>query len=82
MIGVSFDTVERQRAFAEKHGYTFPLLADTERRIGMAYRACRTPKDLFAARYTYVIGPDGRIVEAIDTKSPGGQAADLLTRLK
>ena len=78
MLGISFDSAEENRAFAEKFGYTFPLLCDTERKIGLAYGACKSSKDRFAARLTYVIGPDGKIEQAIDTKDPKGQAAALL----
>ena len=81
MLGISFDTPEENRAFAEKHGYTFPLLSDVDRKTGLAYRAAEKPDDAYARRYTYVIGPDGRIEQAIDTKDPAGQAAALLETL-
>lgn len=44
----------------------------------MAYGACKGPRDRFAARITYVIGPDGRVEQAIETQDPAGQAAQLL----
>jgi peroxiredoxin Q/BCP len=75
---VSFDTNEENRAFAEKYGYTFRLLSDLERKVGIAYQACEGPKDRYAKRFTYVIGVDGKIEQAIDTKDPAGQAAALL----
>jgi len=34
--------------------------------------------DQYAARYTFVIGPDGIVEQAIDTKDAAGQAAELL----
>jgi peroxiredoxin Q/BCP len=80
-LGISFDSVEANRAFAEKFGYSFRLLSDPERKVGLAYGAAKTAKDQYAARYTYVIGPDGRIAQAIDTKDPGGQAQALLVKL-
>lgn len=80
MLGVSFDPPERNRAFAEKFSFPFQLLSDTDRRIALAYGAARSRRDRFAARYTYVIGPDGRIVEALDTRDPGAQATELLER--
>jgi peroxiredoxin Q/BCP len=82
VLGVSFDSPEEQLAFAKKHAFTFRLLSDRGRKIGMDYRACKTPQDKYAARYTYVIGPDGRIREALVTADPGAQADDLLRRLK
>jgi peroxiredoxin Q/BCP len=78
VLGISFDSVTDNRAFAEKFSYPFPLLSDPDRRVGLAYRACESPKDGYAKRFTYVIGADGRIEQAIDTKDPGGQAAALL----
>jgi peroxiredoxin Q/BCP len=78
VLGISFDPPEANRAFAEKHGYTFPLLCGVDRRVGLAYQAAEKPDDAYARRYTYVIGPDGKIEQAIDTKDPGGQAAALL----
>ena len=64
IIGVSFDTEAKNRAFAEKYEFKFPLLCDTNRDIGMNYGACdnrdaRTPK-----RISYLIGPDGTIRKA------------------
>ena len=78
MLGISFDTQAENKAFAEKFDYDFPLLCDIERKVGLAYKAAESPKDRYAKRYTYVIGPDGKIEQAIDTKDPGGQAAQLL----
>lgn len=70
--------MEDNRAFAEKFGYTFRLLSDPERKVGFAYQAADSPKERYAKRFTYVIGADGRIEQAIDTKDPSGQAAALL----
>ena len=81
MLGISFDTPEENKAFAEKFGYTFPLLCDVDHKVGMAYGACKTPKDKYAARLTFVIGPDGKIEQSIDTKDPANQAAQLLSTL-
>jgi peroxiredoxin Q/BCP len=81
VLGISFDTPEENRAFAEKFGYDFPLLCDTERKVGMAYGAAKSPKDRYAVRLTYVIGPDGKLEQAIETKDPANQAAELLATL-
>jgi peroxiredoxin Q/BCP len=78
VLGVSFDTAAENKAFAEKFGYTFPLLCDTQRKLGLAYKACDDASETYAKRFTYVIGPDGKIEQAIDTKDPGGQAAAIL----
>ena len=69
------------KAFAEKHDFPFALLSDPDRAMGLAYKTAETKADGYARRYTYVIGPDGKIEHAIDTKDPGGQAQALLAIL-
>ena len=81
MLGISFDAPEDNKAFAEKRKFPFRLLSDPDRAIGLAYKACDAPTDEYARRYTYVIGPDGTIEQAIDTKDPAGQADALLKTL-
>ena len=69
------------KAFADKFQFSFRLLSDPERKVGLAYKACDSAEERYAKRFTYVIGPDGRIEQAIDTKDPGAQAEDLLASL-
>jgi peroxiredoxin Q/BCP len=81
VLGVSFDTPAENAAFAEKHGLGFRLLCDVDRSMGLAYKACEKRDDAYPRRITYVIGPDARIEQAIQTADAGGQAAELLGRL-
>jgi peroxiredoxin Q/BCP len=81
ILGASFDTVEENRAFAEKFGFPFRLLCDTKREIGMAYGACATPRDGSAKRISYVIDPQGLIAHAfpkVDAKSHPKAVLELL----
>ena len=81
ILGVSFDTVEDNAAFAAKFGFPFPLLCDTKREIGLAYGACTAPDDEYAKRISYIIGPDGRIAHAfpkVDPKKHPEEALRLL----
>ena len=61
ILGVSFDGVADNAAFAKKFAFGFPLLCDTERKLGLAYGACDEPTAAFAKRISYVIGPDGKV---------------------
>jgi len=79
---VSFDDPETNRAFAEKYGFPFPLLCDTERKLGLAYGTCTADDTKWSARYTFVISPDGDVEHAIDTKDPAAQAAELVELLR
>lgn len=81
VYGVSFDSREENAAFVAKFAFPFPLLCDTERAMGLAYGACDSAEEVYAKRLTYLVGPDGTIEHAIDTKDPGGQAAAILASL-
>jgi peroxiredoxin Q/BCP len=81
VLGVSFDTMPDNRLFVKKFSFPFPLLCDTKREMGLAYKACDSAVDPYPNRITYVIGPDGTIEQALETKDPGGQAAALLESL-
>lgn len=81
MIGVSFDTVEENNEFACKYDFPFPLLCDTDRKIGITYGAADSSKDEYARRIAYVIDENGRIAQAhakVDAASyPREQLATL-----
>jgi peroxiredoxin Q/BCP len=64
VLGVSFDDVEKNRKFAEKFRFPFPLLCDTTRAIGVAYGAADDAGASTARRIGYIIGPDGVILHA------------------
>jgi peroxiredoxin Q/BCP len=81
VLGASFDTAAENRRFAEDQGYPFPLLCDRDRRLGLAYRAALDAGDAYPRRITYVIGADGRIEQALETRDPGAQAGALLESL-
>ena len=81
ILGISFDSVEQNRAFAVKYDFPYLLLSDPERKVGLAYGACDKAGDGYARRYTFVIGPEGTIERAIDTRDPAGQAANILESL-
>jgi thioredoxin-dependent peroxiredoxin len=81
VIGVSFDTAAENAAFAKKFNFPFPLISDTDRKLGMAYGAAESPKDEYARRIAYVIDENGKILQAhpkVDAKTyPTEQLASL-----
>lgn len=60
ILGVSTDPVETQCSFAQKHGATFPILADEDRAIARAYDTL-FPFVERNMRVTFVIDPQGAI---------------------
>ena len=81
ILGISFDTVADNRAFAEKFHYPFPMLCDVDRKIGLAYGACDTATAEYARRISYVIGPDGRILQAHAKVSAASHPKEILATL-
>ena len=59
---MSFDTPAENKAFAEKFNFSFPLISDTDRKIGTAYGANADPQK-GAARVGVIIDKDGKIKE-------------------
>ncbi len=81
ILGVSLDTVEENKAFAEKFSFPYPLLCDVDREIALAYGAVKSKDDQYAARITYVIDTEGKIAEAIESVDTQTHASDLCSRL-
>ena len=80
ILGVSFDTQEENRKFAEKFAFTFPLICDTDRAIGTAYGANADPQK-GAQRVGVVIGRDGKIAEWRARVDARAWPADLVKTL-
>jgi peroxiredoxin Q/BCP len=76
VVGVSLDTVEKQKEFKEKNNFPFPLIADTEKTVT---RAFGQSANLFASRECYVIS-GGKIVYK-DTGVTDKQAENVLAFL-
>ena len=74
-LGISADPVQRQRQFAEKNGFEFPLLSDPDRAVARRYGVKR-PGPLFNRRATFVIAADGRLVAEIRSEVDMAKHAD------
>lgn len=82
MIGCSFDDPEANRKFADKMNFPFSLISDTERRIGMLYGAAHSEADEFARRIAYLIGQDGKILQAHAKVNPKTYPSEQLAALE
>jgi len=78
ILGISFDTQEANAAFARKFDYDFPLLCDTDRKIGLAYGATDDPRATSAKRISYLIGADGKVKKAYGAVKPAEHPAEVL----
>lgn len=86
VLGVSADTVESHATFREKHGLTFPLLADVDHAVSEGYGVWKEmmlfgKPTMGIERSTFLIGEDGT-VEAVWRKvDPNGHMEMLAKRL-
>lgn len=83
IFGVSPDAAKSHAGFKAKHGLPFPLLVDEDKAICRAYGVWKE-KSLYGRtfmgveRSTFVIGKDGRLVEALRKVSVAGHADAVL----
>jgi peroxiredoxin Q/BCP len=77
VYGVSYDSPETNRAFAEKHRLPFLLLSDTDRALAKAVGAA-IPLLPFPKRISYLVGADGRVLKAYPKVSPATHAEEVL----
>lgn len=75
IVGVSVDTVESHRAFAEKHAFPFVLLSDPKGELARAFGVLRGG---VAARSTFVLNADLRVARAFHEVTPRGHAQRVL----
>jgi thioredoxin-dependent peroxiredoxin len=78
VLGISFNDVEENAAFAEKYKFPFPLLCDTDRSVGIAYGACADNKARYASRISVLIDEDGKIARVYDQVNPRDHPAQVL----
>ena len=80
VFGVSLDNEKDNKAFAEKYSFSYPLLCDVNKDIALAYHAIKSAGDQYAARISYVIGEDGKILESIESVDTKNHSNDLCSR--
>ena len=77
MYGVSYDSSETNRAFAERHHLPFLLLSDTDRALARAVGAA-IPLLPFPKRVSYLVGADGTVLKAYPKVTPATHAEEVL----
>jgi peroxiredoxin Q/BCP len=81
---VSVDTLADNTAFAKKENADFPILADPTKETARKYGVLRSLGALgeVANRWTFYIGPDGRIVHIDKKVNPAQSGTDIVANLK
>ena len=86
VIGISKDSVESHRKFAEKHALPFILLADPELQTIKAYGVWQEKKlygkvSMGVVRTTFIINEKGMIEKIMPKVKPDTNAAEILAAL-
>lgn len=77
----SNDPIAANKKFAEKLGLDYPILSDPSNETVKAFGVLR-PDGKAANRVTFIIGPDGKILETIDKVQTKTHGADIAEKLK
>lgn len=86
ILGVSKDTVESHKRFAERYGIPFAILADPDFNVLKAYDVVKmkktdTGEKLQTIRTTYLIDEEGVIVKAIGKVKAADNPEEMLEML-
>lgn len=70
-VGISMDSVAKQKEFSDKHGFDYPLLADTEGTVATDFGVKRglLKKLSPVKRSTFVIGTDRTVIDVISSET-------------
>jgi peroxiredoxin Q/BCP len=75
-VGISADTVEKQKAFSDKHRFDYPLLADTDRTVAEQFGVKRGFGISPTKRATFVIDTDSTVLAVITSEINMSKHAD------
>ncbi len=87
ILGISTDSIESHRKFAQKHGLPFALLSDTDKKVVKLYGVWR-PKKAFGkeffgtVRTSFLIDPKGKIIKIYEKVNPKVHAQEVFKDIK
>ncbi len=87
ILGVSPDTPESHAKFKAKHNLPFTLLSDTDHKVCELYGVWGRKKYMGREydgvfRTTFLISPQGNILEVFENVNPANHSAEILARLR
>lgn len=87
VFGISADSVKSHKNFIEKFGLTFPLLADTDKKVVKKYGVWGLKKMMGREyeginRTSFLINPEGKIEKVYEKVKPELHAGEVVADLK
>ena len=84
VVGVSVDSIESHKKFAEKNGLNFPLVSDHDKRISQTYGVLSEDGSR-AQRVTFIINREGKIAKTfmnVDVTKHTHEVVEALKHLR
>jgi peroxiredoxin Q/BCP len=82
ILGVSVDSADSHKQFCTKEGLNFKLLADTDKKVSEEYGSLTNLAVVkFAARHTFIVDPNGKIVRVYTSVDPAKHSGEVLADL-
>jgi peroxiredoxin Q/BCP len=82
ILGVSVDRADSHKQFCAKEGLNFKLLADTGHKVSSEYGSVMNfGITQIAARHTFIIDPEGKIVKVYTSVNPKKHSEELVAAL-
>jgi peroxiredoxin Q/BCP len=75
------DDLDTNKKFAEHVEADYPILSDPDKKAAAAYEVVNAARPL-ANRWTFYIGPDGKILDIDRKVSPATAGQDVVNRLE
>jgi thioredoxin-dependent peroxiredoxin len=87
ILGVSADSIESHKKFAEKYGLSYPLLADTDTTVSQLYGVWKEKnfygkKFLGVSRETFLIDREGIVRKVWSKVKPDDHATEVLETIE
>ncbi len=75
-VGISADTVEKQKQFSDKYSFDYPLLSDPDRKVAEIFGVKRGGGLVPVKRNTFVIDTDRKVIGVIKSEISMQKHAD------
>jgi len=75
-VGISADTVEKQKEFSDKYSFDYPLLSDPDRKVAEIFGVKRGGGLVPVKRNTFVIDTDHKVLGVVKSELSMSKHAD------
>jgi peroxiredoxin Q/BCP len=85
ILGISFDTPEENKEFAEAQSFPYRLLSDPDKAVGEAYGAKKGPDEqwpMVAKRLSFLIDPEGRVAKTYEVSDVAAHPEQVLEDIR